>query len=121
MRPDHVEIVCFALGFHLGIDSDAITVEHRLDEDLGLDPLDLVLVVLRLEELGDVEFPVADLEGLRTVRDLVDVVQRWCTECEEADETLPPGPLRTDSGFRLSISREDAAASSPRRQAGGRA
>ncbi|MBX3264256.1 MAG: hypothetical protein KIS78_28155 [Labilithrix sp.] len=111
MRTDELEIVCFALALHLGIDPDEVDPSHRLDEDLGLDPLDLVLVVLRLEELGDVEFPVADLEGLRTVDDLVDVVRRWAhgpDTLRSEPLTAPPPPPRTESGYRLAVGAEPA-------------
>lgn len=77
MRSDEVEVVCFALGLHLQIDPAEIQEAQRLEEDLGLDPLDLVLVALRLEEIGDGEFPVADLAEIVTVRDLVNVVRVW--------------------------------------------
>jgi hypothetical protein len=44
-----------------------------------LDPLDLVLVVLRLESLdrGKGDFPVAALDRATTVGDLVALVDRW--------------------------------------------
>ncbi len=85
-RCDELEIVRFALALHLEAEPYEIEEHQRLEEDLGLDPLDLVLVVLRLEELGEVEFPVADLEGIRTVGDLVAVVRRWCGEEDEEEE-----------------------------------
>jgi len=77
MRTDEMELVCFALALHLEVDPSEIREEQRLEEDLGLDPLDLVLVVLRLEELGEGEFPVGDLEGITTVHDLASVVRIW--------------------------------------------
>ncbi|MBX3208565.1 MAG: hypothetical protein KF764_26265 [Labilithrix sp.] len=104
MRTDELEIVSFALALHLGIDPAEVEVSHRLEADLGLDPLDLVLVVLRLEELGEVEFPVAELEGLRTVGDLVDVVRQWVHGPDTLRSellTAPPPPPRTESGYRL--------------------
>lgn len=121
-RCDELEIVRFALALHLEAEPYEIEEHQRIEEDLGLDPLDLVLVVLRLEELGEVEFPVAELEGIRTVGDLVAVVRRWCgeeEEDEEADEeedrppardqdripTIPPprpnAPGRKESGIHL--------------------
>jgi acyl carrier protein len=77
MRSDELEIVCFALALHLEIDPSEIHESQDLETDLGLDPLDLVLVVLRLEELGDGEFPVGELESVYTVKDLADVVRTW--------------------------------------------
>jgi acyl carrier protein len=62
----------------LRIDDGSIDDTHRLDE-LGLVPLDLVLVVLRLEDAVAVNdnFPVAALEHARTVGDLVALVDAW--------------------------------------------
>lgn len=86
----HTEIVRFALALHLDADVTDIQLDHRLERDLGLDPLDLVLVVLRLEEIEGGELPVADLESVMTVRDLVDVVRSWASPDRSA--TLPPPP-----------------------------
>jgi acyl carrier protein len=89
-----LEVVRLALALHLSIDPVEIELEHRLDEDLGLDPLDLVLVVLRLEEIEEAEFPVADLETVTTVADLVSVVRAWSNGDRSA--TLPPPPPATE-------------------------
>lgn len=77
LRTNEMEIVSFALALHLEIDPAEIDETQNLEEDLGLDPLDLVLVVLRLEEIGDGEFPVGDLESVITVKDLASVVRVW--------------------------------------------
>jgi acyl carrier protein len=66
------------LAAHLHVDHASITDLAALD-DLGMDPLDLVLVVVRLEDLdrGAGDFPVAALEHTRTVGDLVTLVEHW--------------------------------------------
>ncbi len=47
-------------------------------EDLGLGPLDLVLIVLQLDGLDpDGQFPVLALAQVTTVGDLFDVVETW--------------------------------------------
>jgi acyl carrier protein len=97
-----LEIVSCALALHLEVDPGEIVPSMRLEQDLGLDPLDLVLVVLRLEELGDIEFPVADLEDLLTVGDLVELVRDWSREAMPRVSrlpTLPPPPAPGESGF----------------------
>ena len=123
MTSDELEIVRFALALHLETDPRGIESGQRLEEDLGLDPLDLVLVVLRVEELGDVprpafdgsaatiaqsrvEFPVADLEGLRTVGDLVELVERWArsessrlSDREHLRRAPTHSPAAHESGF----------------------
>jgi acyl carrier protein len=93
------EIVRFALALHLGVDSEELELHHRLEADLGLDPLDLVLVALRLEEIEDAEFPVARLEMVHTVGDLVDVVRDWASPDHTAT-VPPPPPARMQSGIQ---------------------
>ncbi len=66
------------LASRLRIAAASIQDTDRFD-DLGLGPLDLVLVVLRLDRLdrGDGEFPLYALEHATTVGDLVDLVELW--------------------------------------------
>ncbi len=66
------------LASRLQVDAASIQDTDRFD-DLGLGPLDLVLVVLRLDRLdrGDGEFPLYALEHATTVGDLVDLVELW--------------------------------------------
>lgn len=93
----HHDLVRAALALHLDVEPDAISADSRLSEDLGLDPLDLVLVVLRLEEIAEAELPIAELEGVGTVRELTEVVIGWTRERD-----TDPGPVRsrTPSGVR---------------------
>ena len=105
MADIQLEVVRFALALHLSVDPDRIELEHRLEADLGLDPHDLVLVVLRLEEIEEAEFPVADLETVTTVADLVAVVRGWSSldRCATLPPPAPPSrrsPGRHPSGIR---------------------
>jgi acyl carrier protein len=105
----HFEIVRFALALHLSVDPDEIAMSDRLEAELGLDPLDLVLVALRLEEIEEGEFPVAQLESVATVADLVGIVRAWSTMSagtEERETLLPPEAprARTKSGMRAAVS-----------------
>jgi acyl carrier protein len=67
------------LAMQLQTSDEAIDDEQSLG-DLGLDPLDLVLFVLRLEEFtgADDEFPLLGLDHAETVGDLVALVDVWC-------------------------------------------
>ena len=79
-------IVYHLLASHLGVDEASIENAETLDA-LGLDPLDLVLVVIRLEDLGgEGDFPMAALAHAMTVADLVDLVDVWLKR-----ETSPSG------------------------------
>jgi acyl carrier protein len=72
-------LVHHLLALQLETSDDAIEDAQSL-LDLGLDPLDLVLFVLRLEEFsgGDDEFPLLGLGRAETVGDLVALVDVWC-------------------------------------------
>jgi acyl carrier protein len=71
-------LVYSLLASHLQIDAEWILDADRFVE-LGLDPLDLVLVVLRIEDLCGEEgdFPLAELAHATTVGDFVALVDRW--------------------------------------------
>jgi acyl carrier protein len=67
-----------ALATQLQTDVASVQDADRL-EDLGLDALDLVFVVLRLEDLdrGAGDFPLDALAYASTVGDLVALVDLW--------------------------------------------
>ena len=72
-------LVHHLLALQLQMNYEAIEDTQTLDA-LGLDPFDLVLFVLRLEELAgvDEDFPLLGLERAETVGDLVALVALWC-------------------------------------------
>ncbi|HVE91692.1 MAG TPA: acyl carrier protein [Actinomycetota bacterium] len=55
-------------------DSSEITLDTRLEEDLGADSLALVELAMSLEEELHLEIPDDELEGIRTVGDAVEYV-----------------------------------------------
>ena len=60
--------------------TDKVPIEDAdLIEELGLDPLDLALVAIKLEELEpqNGSFPLAALRDAKSVGDLVDLVDGW--------------------------------------------
>ena len=58
----------------LGVDDDEVTTEATIQEDLGADSLDLVDLVMAVEEDFDVKIADEDLEGIKTVGDIVDYI-----------------------------------------------
>src|SRR5262249_27089185 len=54
----------------------AITADSLLVDDLGLDSLDLVAVVLKLEDQLHVPIGVQEIKNFRSVADLVDLIHR---------------------------------------------
>jgi|TARA_B110000881_G_scaffold201577_1_gene200747 acyl carrier protein len=59
----------------LVIDLDKITIDANLFDDLNFDSLDSVELVLAAELEFDIEIPDDAIDELRTVRDIVDLVQ----------------------------------------------
>ena len=73
------EEILVALRQHLesrGIEGGSVVPEAKLGADLDLDSLDTMELTLAMEEHYGIEIPDAELEGLATVRDAVDLIQR---------------------------------------------
>ncbi len=80
-----------ALAERLSLHPSAIRAEHRLEEDLGIDPLDLVLIVLDVtDELRKV-MAFESLAEVRTVGQLVSLVRRSPTEADPLEDDGPRG------------------------------
>ena len=74
-----------ALGRELKRDPETIELGHLLREDLGLNSLDAIELMFKVEEEFDLEIPDADLQTLKTVGDLVAYLERRL-------ERASPGP-----------------------------
>lgn len=61
---------------YLGPGKYSVTPEALLAEDLNLDSLDTIAVVMQLEQRLRIKIGESDLEGLNTVKDLVEVCRR---------------------------------------------
>jgi acyl carrier protein len=59
----------------LGVDEEKITLEASITDDLGADSLDVVDLVMSLEEEFDLEIPDEDVEGMKTVGDIVKYIE----------------------------------------------
>ena len=60
---------------HLGITPADIDLEAQLSEDLGLGPIEMADLLSALSEKFNVTFNPAEIAGLKTVNDLVAVVE----------------------------------------------
>ncbi|NLZ15645.1 MAG: acyl carrier protein [Erysipelotrichaceae bacterium] len=69
---ESLEIVKNAIKDRVNI--DAIKYEDNLN-DIGLDSLDLVEAMLKIEEVLNVEFSSDEIVDLKTVRDLVNLIE----------------------------------------------
>ena len=56
----------------LNIDENDITEDTSFKDDLGLDSLDLFELAMAMEEEFGIEIPQEELEGLKTVGDVVE-------------------------------------------------
>ena len=60
----------------MSLNPDEVTEESNFREDLGVDSLDLFELLMSLEEEYGFEIPAEDLEGIQTVGDLIDYLQK---------------------------------------------
>ncbi|HEX9823672.1 MAG TPA: acyl carrier protein [Actinomycetota bacterium] len=72
-RTEIEERVRKVLAEQLARDVNEVTMEARFDEDLDADSLDLVEAVLALEEEFSIEIPEEEMEGVKTVKEAVDL------------------------------------------------
>jgi acyl carrier protein len=96
------ELVRVAIAIYLDLKPSEIRRNAHLKRDLGLEPLDVILIVFRLEELTDAEFTMADLRGVETVADL-ERTFRESTEGSDDDDADLDAPRRdlSASGIRV--------------------
>ena len=60
----------------LGVEESEITTEASFIDDLGADSLDTVELVMAFEEEFGIEIPDEDAENIRTVKDVVDYLNK---------------------------------------------
>lgn len=60
---------------NLNIDAKDVTLESNLQEDLGVDSLDLFEMIMNLEEQYGFEIPTEKLESFKTVGDVVSYLE----------------------------------------------
>ncbi len=62
------------------ISGDDIQLESRFEEDLEADSLDVVEMIMLLEEEYEFEIPEEIAENLKTVKDVVDYIEKHLAE-----------------------------------------
>lgn len=63
------------LAEQLDIDADKITLQSEVVKDLGADSLDVVELLMQLEEEFGVTLPDSEIENIKTVQDIVNLLQ----------------------------------------------
>ncbi len=60
----------------LSVEKDKVVPNASFVDDLGADSLDLVELIMAMEEGFDIEIPDEDAEGISTVQDAIDYVNK---------------------------------------------
>jgi acyl carrier protein len=60
----------------LSVDKDKVVPNASFVDDLGADSLDLVELIMAMEEGFDIEIPDEDAEGIVTVQNAIDYVNK---------------------------------------------
>jgi acyl carrier protein len=75
-REEIEKIVCEIIAAVTGGEPDEIEAEHRLEEDLGVDSLDVVEIQLEIEDEFETD---VSRDGWIRVSDIIDAVQARLT------------------------------------------
>lgn len=70
------EKVCKMLAEQLDISADTITPQSEVVKDLGADSLDVVELMMALEDEYGITLPETDVENIKTVQDIVDMMNK---------------------------------------------
>ena len=60
----------------LSCDEDKVTLEAKLKDDLDADSLDAVELIMSIEEEFDIEIPDEVALSIKTVKDIVDYIEK---------------------------------------------
>ncbi len=77
------------LAKELKQDVTSITPEHTLRGDLGLNSLDAIELMFRIEEEFDLSIPDDDIQGLVKVGDLIEYLERRLAPAATAARATP--------------------------------
>ncbi len=64
------------LAEQLNLAEDKITPDAEVVKDLGADSLDVVELMMALEDEYGITLPENEVEGLKTVQDIVDMMEK---------------------------------------------
>ncbi len=70
------EKVCNMLAQQLNVPVESIKPESEVVKDLGADSLDVVELMMALEDEYGITLPEVEVEGVKTVQDIVEMMDR---------------------------------------------
>ncbi len=73
--PDAEDVVLDAIAEVGGGPRTTLHLDHAIDEQIGIDSLDFVRLIQRLEERLSIRLPDQSVAAVKTVGDLVEVVR----------------------------------------------
>ncbi|HOD02005.1 MAG: Acyl carrier protein [Firmicutes bacterium ADurb.Bin300] len=59
----------------LDLEENMVTIDSNILDDLGADSLDVVDLIMSLEDEFDIEIPDEEIEGIKTVGDIVKYIE----------------------------------------------
>jgi len=95
-----------ALAVRLKREVSAIQIKDDLRNDLGLDSLDMIELLFKIEEVFDLEIPNEDLVQIATVGDVIAYVERRLVAKAAAPQKPPaqaPKPVKAPKAARVSV------------------
>ncbi len=63
------------LALQLDANADDMTMDTKITDELGADSLDIVEMIMSVEDEFNIEIPDDQLEGLKTIGDVVEYIQ----------------------------------------------
>lgn len=69
------EKIKMILSDQFDVEENDITMETKIQNDLGADSLDVVDLVMSIEDEFEIEVPDEDIEGIKTVAQLVGYIE----------------------------------------------
>lgn len=79
-RKELLAQVCGIMAEELSVEAEGINEETVFESDLRADSLDMVQAIMEVEERLGVEIPQEELEGIRTVGQLLDKLEEKLVE-----------------------------------------
>ena len=67
----------------LNTEVEEVSLNARLDEDYGADSLDAVEIIMCIEEKYGLDIRDEDIQGVKTIEDIVNLTERLLKEKEE--------------------------------------